>query len=54
LRKVWGRDTEKALGPEHPELTIQLNNLVLLYQAIGSYAEAARLRTQVEAARLPS
>lgn len=33
---IW----EKALGPDHPDVAISLNNLGLLYQAQGRYAEA--------------
>jgi hypothetical protein len=35
--------SEKALGPEHPTLTIQLNVLAVLYQTTGRYAEAEPL-----------
>ncbi len=34
---------EKALGPEHPDVATSLNNLALLYQAQGNYAEAEPL-----------
>ena len=34
---------EKALGPEHPDVAKSLNNLALLYQAQGRYAEAEPL-----------
>ena len=34
---------EKALGPDHPDLATDLNNLAVLYNAQGKYAEAARL-----------
>ncbi len=33
----------KALGPEHPSVATSLNNLALLYQAQGHYAEAEPL-----------
>ena len=35
--------SEKALGPEHPDVAISLNNLALLYRAQGRYAEAEPL-----------
>ena len=35
--------SEKALGPEHPDVATSLNNLALLYQAQGRYAEAEPL-----------
>ncbi len=34
---------EKALGPEHADVAINLNNLAALYQAQGNYAKAAPL-----------
>ena len=34
---------EKALGPDHPDLAIDLNNLALLYDTQGRYAEAEAL-----------
>ena len=34
---------EKALGPEHPNLAIKLNNLALLYEAQEKYEEAKPL-----------
>ena len=34
---------EKALGPDHPEVATGLNNLALLYQAQGRYADAEPL-----------
>ena len=34
---------EKSLRPEHPNLTVGLNNLALLYRAQGRYAEAEPL-----------
>ena len=34
---------EKVLGPEHPGLSIDLNNLALLYQNQGKYGEAEPL-----------
>ena len=34
---------ETALGPEHPDLAVWLNNLALLYQTQGRYAEAEPL-----------
>ena len=36
---IW----EKALGPEHPRVAASLNNLALLYDAQGKYAEAEPL-----------
>ena len=35
--------SEKALGPEHPDVANSLNNLAALYQAQGRYAEAEPL-----------
>ncbi len=37
---------KKALGEEHPNVTQSLNNLALLYQAQGKYAEAEPLYLQ--------
>jgi tetratricopeptide (TPR) repeat protein len=37
------RIDEKALGPEHPDVAIDLNNLAELYRAQGHYAEAEPL-----------
>ena len=34
---------EKALGPEHPDLAVSLNNLAGLYQAMGAYDKALPL-----------
>jgi tetratricopeptide (TPR) repeat protein len=34
---------EKVLGPEHPGLATDLNNLALLYQDQGKYGEAEPL-----------
>jgi tetratricopeptide (TPR) repeat protein len=34
---------EAALGPDHPNVAIRLNNLAALYQAQGKYAEAEPL-----------
>ena len=34
---------EKALGPDHPEVAQSLNNLALLYEAQGRYADAEPL-----------
>jgi len=34
---------EKALGPDHPNVAISLNNLAALYEAQGKYAEAEPL-----------
>jgi tetratricopeptide (TPR) repeat protein/energy-coupling factor transporter ATP-binding protein EcfA2 len=34
---------EKALGPDHPEVAVNLNNLAELYQAQGRYAQAEPL-----------
>ena len=33
----------RQLGPDHPSIAIQLNNLALLYQDSGRYAEAEPL-----------
>ncbi len=35
--------TEKALGPEHPDVATSLNNLAELYRAQGKYTEAEPL-----------
>ena len=35
--------SEKALGPDHPDVGTSLNNLAVLYQAQGRYAEAEPL-----------
>ena len=35
--------SEKALGPEHPIVGTRLNNLAVLYQTQGRYAEAELL-----------
>ncbi len=35
--------TKSALGPEHPDLATDLNNLATLYRATGRYAEAEPL-----------
>ena len=34
---------EKVLGPEHPETAISLNNLAVLYVAMGAYDQALPL-----------
>ena len=34
---------EKALGPEHPDVALSLNNLAALYRVRGRYAEAEPL-----------
>ena len=34
---------EQTLGPEHPDVATSINNLALLYQAQGKYAEAEPL-----------
>ena len=34
---------EKALGPEHPDTATSLNNLAVLYEAMGAYAQAEPL-----------
>ncbi len=36
---IW----EKALGPDHPDVALSLNNLALLYRTQGQYAEAEPL-----------
>jgi CHAT domain-containing protein len=35
--------SEKALGPEHPDVAFSLNNLALLYRSTGNYAAAEPL-----------
>ena len=42
---------EKALGPEHPDTATSLNNLALLYQATGAYAQAEPLYKRALAIR---
>jgi tetratricopeptide (TPR) repeat protein len=42
---------EQALGPEHPETLISLNNLAEMYRALGDYREALPLYQRVLAAR---
>jgi tetratricopeptide (TPR) repeat protein len=34
---------QQALGPDHPDVALSLNNLALLYQAEGRYSEAEPL-----------
>ena len=34
---------EKALGPDHPDVAASLNNLAVLYQHQGRYADAEPL-----------
>ncbi|MEO0684126.1 MAG: tetratricopeptide repeat protein [Cyanobacteria bacterium J06649_11] len=43
LLKKALRIQEKILGKEHPDLSTSLNNLALLYDSQGSYAEAESL-----------
>ena len=43
--------SEKALGPEHPDVAIRLNNLAVLYWAQGRYAEAEPLLKRALAIR---
>ena len=42
---------EKALGPEHPDLAVSLNNLAGLYQAMGAYDKALPLYQRALAIR---
>ena len=35
--------SEKALGPDHPDVAVSLNNLGQLYEAEGRYADAEPL-----------
>ena len=42
---------EKALGPDHPEVALLLNNLALLYQVQGRYADAVPLYKRALAIR---
>ncbi len=42
---------EKALGPDHPDVAISLNNLALLYETQGKYAEAEPLYKRALAIR---
>ena len=34
---------EKALGPEHPDTSVSLNNLAMLYHSMGAYDQALPL-----------
>ncbi|HKQ78967.1 MAG TPA: CHAT domain-containing tetratricopeptide repeat protein [Blastocatellia bacterium] len=45
--EIW----EKALGPEHPEFSVMLENLVALYNNKGDYAKAAPLFQRLLAIR---
>lgn len=38
------RVAQASFGPEHPNVAVSLNDLALLYQAQGGYAEAELLR----------
>ena len=40
-----GLEEAKEFGPEDPRLATSLNNLALVYQAQGKYAEAVSLST---------
>ncbi len=42
---------EKALGPEHPDTAGSLNNLAVLYRAMGDYAKAEPLYRRALAIR---
>ena len=42
---------EKALGPDHPEVALALNNLAELYRDQGRYAEAEPLLKRALAIR---
>ena len=42
---------ERVLGPEHPDTLISVNNLGLLYDALGRYGEAELLHRRALAAR---
>jgi tetratricopeptide (TPR) repeat protein len=42
---------EKALGPEHPDTALSLNNLAELYEATGAYAKAEPLYRRALAIR---
>ena len=39
--------SEKALGPDHPDVAISLNNLAALYNDQGRYADAEPLYKRV-------
>jgi tetratricopeptide (TPR) repeat protein len=41
--KSQARDAVEALGPQHPDVAHNLNNLAMLYQAQGRYGEAMPL-----------
>ena len=43
--------SEKALGPEHPDVALRYNNLAVLYWAQGRYAEAEPLHKRALAIR---
>ena len=34
---------EQALGPDHPDVGVALNNLALIYDHLGRYTEAEAL-----------
>jgi tetratricopeptide (TPR) repeat protein len=42
---------EKALGPEHPDTAVSLNNLAFLYDEIGAYGKAEPLYQRALAIR---
>ncbi|MCH7619789.1 MAG: tetratricopeptide repeat protein [Candidatus Marinimicrobia bacterium] len=42
---------EKALGPDHPDVTTVLENMVDLYKNMGMEEEAIRLEKRVNAIR---
>ena len=42
---------EKALGPEHPDVAVSLNNLAVVYRAQAKYAEAEPLHKRALAIR---
>ncbi len=42
---------EKALGPDHSDVATSLNNLAVLYDAQGRYAEANKMEARVKPIR---
>ncbi|MCH8947426.1 MAG: tetratricopeptide repeat protein, partial [Acidobacteria bacterium] len=51
LRRQTLTILEKAVGPEHPQVAIGLNNLAVLYNEQGKYAEAEPLHKRALAIR---
>jgi hypothetical protein len=51
LQAIAGAIREKALGPDHPDVTVSLNNLALRYDNQGRYADAEPLYERSPAIR---